>query len=148
MIAHWRLILASLALVGWLGWLGYTSLTKSHAPIVSHAQAAAATAAVVVELNDDGTKAEVIDQVGNGKTEVPKGNIEVVNLPGARGFAGPGTYLLYLTATHGGWQIVGQQRSPGNDMNGAGPPIIYPCTDDVRKQAEKLKPLAREEQPK
>jgi hypothetical protein len=36
--------------------------------------------------------------------------------------------------------VVGQQRSPGNDLAGVGKPLIYPWNDDVRKQAEKLRP--------
>jgi hypothetical protein len=44
------LIVAAVLFVGWLSWLGYAALTKSRAPVVSHAQAATAPVAVVAEL--------------------------------------------------------------------------------------------------
>ena len=139
-----RLILAAVAFVGWIGWLAYASLTKSHAPTVSHAQAAAASAAVVIELNDEGPKATVAHKLWG---ECPDGTIEIPNLPGARGYAGPGKYLLLLTHAHKDLQIVGQQRSPGDssrrDDDREIGPIIYPWSDDVRKQVEKLKPAAK-----
>jgi hypothetical protein len=47
-----RLIVASALFFGWLGWLGYTALSKSRAPVVSRAQAAATTTPVVAELTD------------------------------------------------------------------------------------------------
>ena len=31
-------------------------------------------------------------------------------------------------------------RSPGNDLSSVSAPLIYPWSDDVRKQAEALKP--------
>jgi hypothetical protein len=142
MSPRWRLILAAVALVGWLGFLGFAAATKSRAPTVSRAQAAAATTAVVAELgaNPDGaptTQATVVERLTK---DAPEGAVEVVNLPDARGFAGPGRYLLLLTMERGKYVVVGQQRSPGNDVSGVGKPMIYPWTDDVRKQAEKLIP--------
>jgi hypothetical protein len=135
------LIIAAAAFFGWIAWLGFAALKKSHAPIVSHVQAAVATAAVVVELHDTGPKV-VIEEKGKLWGSIPPGEIEVANLPDARGFAGPGKYLLYLHAPRGMWLVVGQQRSPGNDLGGVGQPIIYPWSDDVRMQAERLHPPA------
>src|SRR5437660_6465368 len=45
-----RLAVAGVLLVGWLGWLSVTALTKSRAPIVSHAQAAVAKYQLVAEV--------------------------------------------------------------------------------------------------
>jgi hypothetical protein len=137
-----RLILAAVAFLGWLGYLGYAAATKSRAPIVSHIQAAAAEAAVVAEVTE-GAKdkpspaAVVTEQLwGDG----PTGPVEVVNLPGTRGFVGSGKYLLYLVRVHEGWAVVSPPRSP-EDRNKDTPttPLIYPWSDDVRKQAEKLR---------
>ena len=65
--------------------------------------------------------------------------IEVENLPAATdksGFTGPGDYLLLMTDRP--YYVVGQQRSPGNDLSGVGPPLVYRFSDSVRKQFEKL----------
>ena len=67
----------------------------------------------------------------------PEGTAEVLNLPDARGFTQPGRYLLFLHPSGGAWAIVGHLRSPGTSEGGT--PLIYPWTDDVRKQAESLK---------
>src|SRR5262249_49216480 len=155
---RWRLILAAAAFLGWMGWLGYTALTKSRGPAVSHAQAAAAVCGVVADVKADAdgkpdarvTVAEVV----SGPAPPPKTELVVTNLHEANGFAGPGQYLLYLTepvlvpvrvgadanpVPMLACTLVGQQRSPGNDLSRVGKPLIYPWTDDVRKQAEKLR---------
>jgi shikimate dehydrogenase len=54
MSPRWRLIIAATAFLGWLGYLSYAAATKSRAPVVSHAQAAAADAAVVVNATPVG----------------------------------------------------------------------------------------------
>lgn len=123
--------------LGWLAWIGYAAANKSRAPIVSRAQAAAAAAAVVAEVQPGAANATVVEKLwGDG----PDGAVAVPNLGDAHGLAGPGRYLLYLSPHHDGtWRVVGQQRSPGNDLSSAGKPLVYPWTDDVRKQAERLK---------
>jgi hypothetical protein len=139
MSPRWRLILAGAAFLGWLAYLGYAAATKSHAPIVSHSQASAATAAVVAEVTDG--PAPTIAVVEKLWGEGPTGPVEVVNLPDARGFTGPGKYLLYLFPVHDGWAVVSPPRSPedrSKDMPQV--PLIYPWSDDVRKQDEKLRP--------
>ncbi|HEY1191267.1 MAG TPA: hypothetical protein VGE74_26775 [Gemmata sp.] len=118
------LLVAAALFVGWMSWLGYTALTKSPAPIVSHAQAAGATVPVVAELTtgEDGRalmmlrrnpfgpevrelkeKAErpaVVVKVVEALKGGPKAgdSIAVSNLPSSAGYAGPGTYLLLLNA--------------------------------------------------
>ncbi|MCE9561373.1 MAG: hypothetical protein K8U57_04905 [Planctomycetes bacterium] len=135
MSQRWRLILSAVAFLGWISYLGYAAAMKSHAPIVSHVQASAATAAVIAEITDLETRRAVAEKLwGDG----PVGDVEILNLAGVKGFVGPGKYLLYLEKHHGAWYIVGQQRSPGNELGGVGPPLVYPWNDDVRKQAEKL----------
>src|SRR5580692_7890809 len=96
-----RFFVALTLFIGWLGYLGYAALTKSHSPIVSHAQAAATELAVVadVEAKDDGKpaiKAKVVESLTPGGP--PAGTVLLVlNLPDAHGFEGPGQYLLLLT---------------------------------------------------
>lgn len=138
MSPRWRLILAVLAFASWITYLGFAAAAKSRAPIVSHIQASAAQAAVVADVaNPD----EPVEVAADGKLwgDAPTGKVEVVNLADARGFAGPGKYLLYLERRHTAWLVVGQQRSPGTDLSGVGKPLVYPWSDDVRKQEEKLR---------
>lgn len=132
-----RLTLAAVAFVGWIAYLGYAVAMKSRAPVVSHAQAAAATTAVVAELGGTAEPVAVVEKLwGEGPAAGP---IEVLNLADSRGFTTQGKYLLYLVPRHGGWLVVGQQRSPGSDLSGVTPVLIYPWGEDVRKQAEKLR---------
>ncbi|MBA4189957.1 MAG: hypothetical protein C0467_18385 [Planctomycetaceae bacterium] len=136
MSPRWRLILAAFAFLSWIVYLGYAAAMKSRDPIVSHIQAAAAPTAVVAEVTALDAKVTVSEKLSK---DGPEGVVEVLNLAETRGFANAGKYLLYLEPRHGAWLIVGQQRSPGNDISGVGKPLIYPWTDDVRKQAEKLR---------
>jgi len=154
---RWRLVLAAAAFLAWMAWLGYTALHKSRGPVVSHVQAAAAVCAVVADVTADGDKPDsrvTVDEVLSGPPQ-PAGIMMVVtNLHEASGYTGPGKYLLYLTQPvvvpvrvgNGPEEpmpacaVVGQQRSPGNDLAGVGKPLIYPWNDDVRQQAEKLRP--------
>jgi hypothetical protein len=48
-----RLIVTAGLFVGWIAWLGYTALTKSRAPTVSRAQAAAAAVPVRAKLTTE-----------------------------------------------------------------------------------------------
>jgi hypothetical protein len=149
-----RLFAAIVLFVGWMSFLGYAALTKSHSPVVSHVQAAAATLAVVaeVEANQEGKpvmQAKVIESLTPGGPQ-PGTELHVLNLPDTRGFDGTGQYLLLLKhdsffAQNIGnpqdplpFVVVGQQRSPGNDLTGVGRSAIYRWNDDVRKQFEVL----------
>jgi hypothetical protein len=141
MIRRWRLVLAAVAFIGWLSYLGYAALTKNRGPVVSHIQVAAAKHAIVAEVNagPDGkpdqhvTVVEALSKGGPAKGS----KIELDNLPRASGFIGPGQYLLLLT-DHPPFLVVGQQRSPGNDLSGLGSPLIYPWSDEVKREYEKL----------
>jgi hypothetical protein len=174
-----RLFLAAALFLAWIGWLAVTALTKSRAPTVSHAQAAAAAVPVVAALTTaDPNKVSRHVRIGPngpaGATDLtpaaekpafvvkvveklhpagpePGTEIGVSNLPACTGYTGPGEYLLLLTpdptATidgHPAYVLVGQQRSPGADLDGVGPPMIYPWTDktrdDLRAQVQRLFP--------
>lgn len=151
-----RLVVAIVLFVGWLGFLGYAALTKNRGPVVSHAQAAAATVAVVAEVEAD-QEGKPVMRTKVVESLVPDGpqpgtEILVMNLPEVRGFEGAGQYLLLLRPDSffppnmGGAQeaspfvVVGQLRSPGNDLTGVGKPAIYRWSEEVRKQYEVLHP--------
>lgn len=123
------LIVATVLLLGWFAWLGYTALTKTREPIVSHAQAAAATASVVATLTagEEGKESQLVRPGGiQGHTTAvlraqadkpaflvtvkePLTNnapavgtvIGVWNLPACSGYDGPGDYLLLLAPEPG-----------------------------------------------
>lgn len=170
---------AAVLFVGWLCVLGYTALTRSPAPYVSRAQAAGAGTAVVAELTDgaDG-KSHMLLRGGRGGPEVidlkekagkpavratvveslkggPEKGLEkgaaigVTNLPTCTGYAGPGTYLLLLTAEPDArlenlpaYTLAGAQRSPGVEASEGGSARIYLWNEttsaDLRKQVEAL----------
>jgi hypothetical protein len=141
-----RLIVAAVLLAGWLGWLGYAALSKNRGPVVSRAQAAAATNPVVAEVaaGPDGkpaTTATVVEPL-TGRGPVAGAEVEVANLPDAAGYDGPGAYLLLLVPRRGAesFAVAGQQRSPGYDLAGVGPPKVYRWTDEVRAQARRVFP--------
>lgn len=156
MSPRWRLILAAAAFLGWLAYLGYAAAVKSHDPIVSRAQAAAAKYQIVAEVKAgaDGKAAaqvaKVVEPLLTEGAPAAGTDIFVSNLPEAK-FDGEGRYLLLVipdptirfARTDGPplptFAVVGQQRSPGTDLTNVGPPLIYPWTEDVRKQAEKLR---------
>jgi hypothetical protein len=148
-------------LVGWLSWLGYTALTKSHAPIVSRAQAAAATMAVrakvttgnkdlratfvraplktQTELKGEDDKPAFIVTVVEPLTPnaPPKDTqIRVANLPRCNGYTGEGEYLLLL-ARDGDATVDGQDAYylVGPQRSPGSDPAdsgtIYPWTDNT-----------------
>jgi hypothetical protein len=134
-----RLVLALSLFILWMAYLSYAALYKSRSPIVSHAQTAAATVAVVAEVEpgEEGKpspKVKVIDLLTPDGP--PPGSLLLIeNLPTARGFEGKGEYLLLLSNS---LYIIPPQRSPGNPMSGYEPPTIYRWNDEVRKQYESL----------
>lgn len=138
-----RLIIAGTLFLGWMGWLSYAALSKSRAPVVSRAQAAATTHAVVA-IVDAGPEGKPLDrvkveQVLLGTEPAIGAEIDVNDLHEATGFAGPGTYLLPLQRVGPTrYALVGQQTSPGFELAGVGSPIIYRWSPDVEAQARKL----------
>src|SRR5262245_60973394 len=137
-----RLVVAATLFVGWLSYLGYAALTKNRGPVISRAQAAAARYAVVAEIEErDGKpgKKVKVREVLSANGPAANTEIEVENLPSATdksGFTGAGKYLLLITEPP--YYVVGQQPSPGNDVSGVAPPLVYRWSDSVRKQFEKL----------
>jgi hypothetical protein len=138
-VARVRLALALLAFFGWLGYLGYAAATKSRGPIVSHARAAAAKTAVVADLTagpDGKLPSHVKGTLADKHNENFDG--EVVNLPDAQGYTGPGKYLLLLEPLADVYRLVLPPRSPGYEHPSADKPLVYPWTTDVQAQMAKL----------
>jgi hypothetical protein len=151
-----RLIATAALFVGWLAWLGYTALAKNRGPVVSHVQAAAAVHVIVGDVKrgaDDKPEPEVtvVESLKAGSPAAGT-SIFVVNLADAKGFDGPGQYLLLLGENplprsipidgkelpmH---SLVGMQRSPGYELSGTGSPTIYRMSNEVRAQTKKLVP--------
>lgn len=129
-----RLAVASLLLLGWLGWLGYTAWVKYRGPVVSHAQAAAATLAVVARVpGGEGPQVVEVSEVLSGTK--PDGPLTVANLADSVGYDGPGEYLLLLAKVRDDtFAVVGPLRTPGYDAVGA--PTVYRWSPQVRAQAE------------
>jgi hypothetical protein len=149
-------MVAAALFLGWLAWLSYTAVAKNRGPIVSHVQAAAAAHAIAVEVTAgaDGKPApevKVTEAFTPGAPSVGS-EIYVVNLADARGYDGPGQYLLLLNGNSTGraipingkdvplYSIVGMQRSPGYELAGVGSATIYKMTNEVRAQVKQLFP--------
>ncbi len=142
----WATLLAAALWLIWILWLGYAAATKERGPILSRLQVAAATHAVVADIDADAQ--------GRPRTQVEvrewlfppapphADRIEVPELPSAHGWTGPGPYLLLLEEPSPApsqlpvFHLVGPQRVPG--LNRAGPePTIYPWTESIRRQGER-----------
>lgn len=151
-----RLIAAAALFLGWMGWLGYTAVVKYRGPVVSQVQVAAASHIVVAEVRagpdeKPAPEVKVVESLKAGSPAVGA-SIYVANLPEAKGFTGPGHYLLLLgenplprSIPIDGrdvpmFSLVGVQRSPGYELSGTGSPTIYPMTEEIRAQVKKLVP--------
>ena len=151
-LAKLRLVAAAALFVGWLAWLGYTALAKNRGPVVSHVQVAAASHAVVVEVKAgaDGKPAPDVKVTESLKPGSPAAGSEIyiLNLADAKGFEGPGEYLLLLGESQREMpfngknlpmhSVIGMQRSPGYEPSPVGGPLIYRMSDGVRGQLQKL----------
>ena len=138
------------SVLGWLGWLAYAVSQKGTVQIVSRAQLTAATHWVIAEVavGPDGVPKPKVAGEGSPEGEPISGEIEVRNLPSAATplpVAGEsrtppaGVYLLPLVKV-----VDGLTRSPGCRVAGlraanAERPVIYPWTEDVKKQIEAAK---------
>lgn len=143
--ARARLIVAAAAYLGWMAWLGYAVLGRGTVPLVSRAQITGASLLVVAELSSGQDNlpqptAKVVE-VLRGEGPTAGEDVEVTNLPASKPpdrqhFPGGGAYLLPLTPNGDGktYRVAGLPRSPGYEATTPERPVIYPWTDDVRKQ--------------
>lgn len=146
-----RLVLAVALFTGWMGYLGYLALNRYHGPIVSHIQAAAAQVAVVAEVGatTDGkpdrtaTINEVLTAPAAGLEQGRK--LFIANLEVARGFEGPGQYLLLLEGGDVRPFALVQPHTAGTSYRWndgvdrpVPQPVIYRWSNEIRKQFEAL----------
>ena len=136
-----RLLVAAVLFAGWLAYLGYAAATKSRGPVVSRAQLAAASAAVVasVDAAPDGKRTAAVVEPLTAASPAAGATLDVANLSQTAGYVGPGSYLLLLAKDGSGYRVVGVPRSPGHEAP-AGDPPIYPWSADVRGQVVPLLP--------
>lgn len=149
--ARLRLIVATLAFVGWLVWLGIAVANKGTVQIVSPGQLTDATHVILatVTANPAGeiqTKVKVLRTLRGPATDPLDGEIDIDRLDkcvtplpinGSRGIA-PGDYVLPIVKTPFGFRIAGLPRSPGFEGAQLDRPIVYPWTDDVKTQLRRL----------
>jgi hypothetical protein len=158
--AYVRLTLCSLAFVGWLGYLGWQVLTRPLTPqgtqgtplVLSRPQLLVAEAVVIAEIPDLESDIQVVEVLrGEGLEEGQE--LKVDNLkdcrvplrgdretPGAPplDWSGPGRYLVPLQRLGAGeYRVTLIPPSPGYSLS-AGPPRIYPATEEARAQFRRI----------
>jgi hypothetical protein len=137
-----RLILAVLALAAWVAYLAYQALAFGRFPVVSHAQLLVSTLDVIADVAaDDQGRPEgkvLIVEVHwpPGRKDLAGQDLTVTNLPFARGWQGPGRYIMPLVTGEGGtYRVAAVPRSPGYEPF---PPVvlIYPDAPLTRQQLD------------
>lgn len=143
--ARWRLYIAFGLFVVWVGWLGYQALTHGRFPVISRAQLLVSQVDVigVVSAQADGkpdatVEVQSIHWPADGGGLKPSEKIQIVNLPDATGFRGPGTYIIPLVREQkpGEFRVAGLPPSPGFVTGGQF--FIYPLTPATQKQLEAI----------
>jgi hypothetical protein len=149
--ARIRLFVAALAFFSWLAWLAFAVAKKGTVQILSRAQLTEATHLVVatVSTNESGdadslvTIQKVLRLPAGEKLpdtlDIPRLDKAVTPLPidGSRKI-GAGVFLIPLLKLENGFRIAGLPRSPGFEGTTLERPIVYPWTDDVKKQLKAL----------
>jgi hypothetical protein len=135
-----RFIVAVGLFLGWVGWLAYLAATTHHPVVLSRPQLLAADVVVIAKI-DDPTKEVTITEVAFSRLRQKQfeETITVANLAqcdDAYAFARPGLYVvpLHLDALDR-WLVQSVPASPGFDR---APPRIYPATDEIRAQLERI----------
>jgi hypothetical protein len=152
-----RLAVCALLFLGWIGWLVYLSATTTRPVVLARPQFLAADLYVIADLRtapaDAGAPAEAItvrEVVWPSvlSSEYDGKSLPVENLPlsgPARGWIGPGTYILPLTRQKEGGEVMYLvtpiPRSPG--YYGAAPDPktpgrIYRATATARRELDDL----------
>jgi hypothetical protein len=145
--------IALTAFLGWTGWMTYVAITAADPIVVSRPQIYSSPIVVAAEVPaGEGTPREVtITHVYRGQkllavaeTETQPKELKIVvsNLGEARGWVGPGEYILALeriTLPEGvTYEVVTTPISPGftpADGSEYLSPAIYPATPSARAQA-------------
>lgn len=147
MAARVRLIVAWLAFAAWVGWLGWQSWRFGRFPVVSRAQFANATVAVLarIESDRDGRAVPSIRVTravwpANGARPDVTGELVVTNLAECESFTGPGDYVVPLSrGPDGAFLVARVGRSPLIEPR-KHRPTIYPAIPLVLRQLEDIPP--------
>jgi hypothetical protein len=140
-VAKARLVIALLALFAWIGYIAYQALNYGRFPVVSHSQLLISTLDVIADVTADdqgrpSAKVHVLEvHWPKRQKDLAGQDIQVVNLPVADGFHGPGRYILPLVAGNdaGTYFVAGLPPSPGFNREAF---FIYPDLPVTRKQLE------------
>src|SRR5437868_14387896 len=105
--ARMRLIGAVGLFVAWMGWLGYLALTARHPLVLSRPQFLVSSLDVIAQIKDKDDTQIVVREVhwpntADLKKELVGKKISIVNLQDAKGWNGPGEYILALVRTSTG----------------------------------------------
>jgi len=130
------LAIAVTLFAGWLTWLGVQALGAKKPIVVSRAQLATSQYDVEVDLSDGPLPERVVVRRVRWSVDdrPPSGEIRVLNLAGAEGFTGPGTYLVPLLRKGPDYAVAHFPRDPGDPRPVAPSPRIYPATAEVLAQ--------------
>lgn len=144
--ARWRLTIAFAVFAAWVGWLGYQALTHGRFPVISRAQLLVSQLDVVgvVNAQSDGKPAPSVEVQSihwptDGGGLKPADRIQIVNLPEATGFRGPGPYIIPLVRDQkpGEFRVAGLPPSPGFVTGGQ--LFIYPLLPATQRQLEAIR---------
>ena len=135
-----RWLAVTLLMVLWLVWLGWQAYGRPAPVIVSRPQIDLAPLLIVATLGEPISARKVLTdwEVLRGPEKKPGQALTLVHLDQARGWQGPGSYVLALAPAPGPteqWQVAPVPISPG--YSPPGPDLerwIYPNTPGVRVQ--------------
>jgi hypothetical protein len=118
----------------WLSWLGYLAFTARQMIVLSRPQLLISNLDVIAWVDRaDATEVKVEEVHWPASEGKWKGqSLAVQNLSECSGWAGPGSYILLLTADGKNWRVTPTPRSPGYPV--AGKPRIYPATQETLGQ--------------
>ena len=142
-----RLAVAVVLFVSWSIWLGVQAFTTANPVVVSRPQIFVAPVVVEATLTGTDTPSHLVKVVtvyrgkalieSQGKPGQEAIELEVRNLAEAKGWTGPGDYLLALQPVAGtsGWNVVAVPPSPGYQPSEP-ELLIYPATQSTRLQLQ------------
>lgn len=143
-----RLILAAALFLAWVGFLAFLALGTADPTVLSRPQFLVSTLDLIATVDQDSLgqpktaiKVQEVHWSKMGTPGVMGGQqIDVVNLPAAEGWRGPGTYILPLVQKDGFYEVAPLPRSPGfaGTIRQYNPPRIYLETHETRAQLDSI----------
>jgi hypothetical protein len=140
--AKLRLALAATAFFAWIGVLAWTVAGNGKLPVLSKAQLTAAQSLIVadVTLDGQGLPADAVTVTSTVRGKTVTGKVSISNLPqaiaaGSYKTPAAGPHLIPVVPVGDTLlAIAGLPPSPGMNVPQPPRPIIYPWTDEVKKQ--------------